>query len=159
MNREILKLLKNKSRFYSSAIHGVKHWKQVESNGLYLARFNQADPDVISYFAYFHDCMRENEYEDVGHGLRGASFAKKHRHLIDLNEIQFQKLVDACEGHTHGDRPKCITINTCWDADRLDIGRVGIQPDTKYLYSSEAKRIADNKDFDVLRTRTIQKMR
>jgi len=155
MNNEILKLLKNESLLYNSTVHGVKHWKQVESNGLYLARFNQADQDVISYFACFHDCMRENEYEDIEHGFRGALFARKHRHLIDLNETQFQQLVDACEGHTYGERPKCITINTCWDADRLDIGRVGIQPDSEYLYSSEAKRIANSKDFDVLTRRAI----
>jgi hypothetical protein len=28
--------------------------------------------------------MRENEGEDDRHGLRGAKFAKKFRHLIDL---------------------------------------------------------------------------
>ena len=35
-------------------------------------------------------------------------------------------------------------------ADRLDIGRVGIQPDSKYLFTTEAKRIADQEDFEVL---------
>ena len=124
MKNEILKLLKTKSNFYSSIIHGVKHWKTVESNGLYLADFK--------------------------HGLRGSIFAQKHRDIIDLNDNQFQQLLKACEGHTTGERPDCITINTCWDADRLDIGRVGIQPRSQYLYTTEAKRIADYNDFGVL---------
>ena len=47
---------------------------------------------------------------------------------------------------------KCddVTIMTCRDADRLDIGRVDIQPDSKYLFTLEAKRIADEEDFEVL---------
>jgi uncharacterized protein len=122
----------------------------VERNGHYLADFNGADKKVISYFAYFHDCMRENEYEDSKHGLRGARFAEKHRKLIDFTEIQFKQLTDACKGHTYGTRPECVTINTCWDADRLDIGRVGITPSSEFLHSSEAKRIADREDFAVL---------
>ena len=54
------------------------------------------------------------------------------------------------KGHTVGQRPDCITINTCWDADRLDLGRVGITPDSKYLFNAEAKRIADENDYKVL---------
>jgi len=151
MNSDILMLLKKESPFYASQMHGVKHWRSVESNGLYLADFNDADKAVVSYFSYFHDCMRENEHEDFEHGLRGSIFAKRHRKLINLNENQFQQLLNACEGHTTGERPSCITINTCWDADRLDIGRVGIRPSSQYLHTAEAKRIADENDFEVLR--------
>ena len=104
----------------------------------------------MSYFAYFHDCMRENEGRDKGHGPRGAVFAMKHRDIIELNDVQFKQLTDACKGHTYGTRPECITINTCWDADRLDLGRVGITPDSSYLHNEEAKRIADECDFENL---------
>ena len=147
---EVLNLLREESVFFGSPVHGVSHWQTVEQNGHYLADFNGADKKVISYFAYFHDCMRENEYEDSKHGLRGARFAEKHRKLIDFTEIQFKQLTDACKGHTYGTRPECVTINTCWDADRLDIGRVGITPSSEFLHSSEAKRIADREDFAVL---------
>ncbi len=143
-------MLKRESAFYDSVIHGIAHWKTVERNGHYLAKFNSADIKVISYFSYFHDCMRENECEDVKHGLRGAGFAEKSRNLIDLTDIQFKQLTDACKGHTYGKRPECITINTCWDADRLDIGRVGISPGAEFLFNEEAKRIAIQKDFAVL---------
>jgi len=42
------------------------------------------------------------------------------------------------------------TVATCWDADRLDLGRVDIKPDTRYLFSDEAKGIANAADFSVL---------
>jgi len=150
INNKVKELLKRESAFYNSVIHGIAHWKTVERNGHYLAKFNSADIKVISYFSYFHDCMRENEGEDVKHGLRGAKFAEKSRNLIDLTDIQFKQLTDACKGHTYGKRPECITINTCWDADRLDIRRVGISPSAEFLFNEEAKRIAIQKDFAVL---------
>ena len=144
---EVLETLKQESAFIASPIHGLKHWQTVERNGHYLANFNGADKAVLSYFAHFHDCKRENEGCDKGHGPRGTVFAMKHRDIIPLNDVQFKQLTDACKGHTYGTRPECITINTCWDADRLDLGRVGIDPDSNYLHDGEAKRIANESDF------------
>ena len=36
--------------------------------------------------------------------------------------------------------PFPFTIQTCWDADRLDLGRVGITPDPSWLCTEAAKR-------------------
>ena len=33
-----------------------------------------------------------------------------------------------------------MTIETCWDADRLDLGRVGITPHPSHLCTEAAKR-------------------
>jgi uncharacterized protein len=32
-----------------------------------------------------------------------------------------------------------VTVLTCWDADRLDLGRVGIRPDPTYLCTAAAR--------------------
>ncbi len=32
-----------------------------------------------------------------------------------------------------------ITVQTCWDADRLDLGRVGITPNPRWLCTACAK--------------------
>lgn len=157
MTKKFLTYLNLNPLFFNSLIHGINHWKTVERNALYLSQFNNADKEVLSYFAYFHDCMRENENRDVGHGPRAAAFAKKHRGLIPLNDIQFKQLTDACKGHTHGERPDCITINTCWDADRLDLPRVNITPDANRLYNEEAKRIANELDYGALESFKIIK--
>jgi uncharacterized protein len=48
-------------------------------------------------------------------------------------------LVEACTGHSDGDTEADITVQTCWDADRLDLGRVGIRPHPIYLCTAVAK--------------------
>ena len=49
----VLALLKKESLFFDSPIHGINHWQTVERNAHYLAEFNNADKEVLSYFAYF----------------------------------------------------------------------------------------------------------
>jgi uncharacterized protein len=33
-----------------------------------------------------------------------------------------------------------VTVMTCWDADRLDLGRVHMVPESQYLCTDAAKR-------------------
>ena len=35
--------------------------------------------------------------------------------------------------HSGGDIYTCVTSQSCWDSDRLDLGRVGIKPQRDYL--------------------------
>ena len=44
------------------------------------------------------------------------------------------------QGHTHERTHPDITVQTCFDSDRLDLGRVGITPDPRYLCTDAAKR-------------------
>jgi len=148
--QRVLNVLMRQSQLMNSPIHGIYHWRTVERNGHYLAQYTGADTKVISHFAHFHDCMRENENIDPKHGHRGAMFAAAHKGSLGLTEPQFEMLMRACKGHTYGQKTSCATVATCWDADRLDIGRVGITPNSNYLFSDEAKRIADKNDFMVL---------
>ncbi|QEL15275.1 HD domain-containing protein [Limnoglobus roseus] len=121
--------------------HGVVHWARVMENGLKLAAANGADPTVVTLFALFHDSRRESDGPDWGHGLRGARLAKQLRGTVfDLNDADFELLYRACEHHTEGRSDESVTVCTCWDADRLDLGRVGITPDPKYLCTKEARR-------------------
>jgi hypothetical protein len=41
------------------------------------------------------------------------------------------------ENHTNGYKHDDVTIQSCWDSDRLDLGRVNIMPSLDYL-SEEA---------------------
>ncbi|MFM7251368.1 MAG: hypothetical protein ACKO5R_15855 [Planctomycetaceae bacterium] len=114
--------------------HGVVHWARVLENGLRIAEDNGADREVVTLFALFHDSRRVNEWRDDGHGLRGGDLARSLRgKLVHLDDDRFDLLFEACrlhtEGHTAGDR----TLSACWDADRLDLGRVGITPDPRRL--------------------------
>lgn len=123
--------------------HGLSHWARVMEIGLALAEKNGADPAVIRYFALFHDSRRRNEGIDFHHGLRGAELATRLREeLIDLNDKKFALLITACSDHTKGKTHPDKTIATCWDADRLDLARVGKIPDPSRLCTREAKEPA-----------------
>ena len=130
---------------WQSPIHGTSHWLRVREHGLFLAKQNNGDEAVVEYFSILHDCQRWNEYDDPKHGPRAAQYALKHRSLINLNESQFSLLQRACAGHTYARPDKTKrpnpTLACCWDADRLDIGRVGIQPSARYLYTELAKSL------------------
>lgn len=141
-----------------SPIHGVSHWQTVERNGAYLCTFNSADREVVRLFALLHDCKRENDYQDLEHGPRAEAYIRGIRDWIPLQGIQFEYLCDACRTHTIGTTPENQTIATCWDSDRLDIGRVGIIPNEQFLTNPEAKRIAREKDFQSLKTFKYQNL-
>lgn len=109
--------------------HGVTHWARVLENGRRLAELTGANIEVVSLFAVFHDSRRVNEYADWDHGQRGADYAAQLRgNLFELPDREFQLLYKACVGHTHELTHPDVTIQSCWDSDRLDLGRVGITP-------------------------------
>jgi uncharacterized protein len=121
-------------------VHGVSHWARVLENGLRLAEVTGANPRVVQCFAVFHDSRRRNEHIDPGHGLRGGDFAKTLLGIeYELTESEFQLLYLACRDHTDGHTDGEITVQTCWDADRLDIGRVGFTVSRRYLSTEAAK--------------------
>jgi len=120
--------------------HGVSHWARVLENGLRLAEVTGASIDVVQLFAVFHDCCRVNEGTDFGHGKRAAEYAAQLQGAVfDLPDDDFRLLYDACAGHTDGVTTGDNTIQTCWDADRLDLGRVGVCPEAARLCTEAAK--------------------
>jgi uncharacterized protein len=112
----------------------------VRHNGLELARLTGANRKVIEYFPFLHDVCRESDGYDSGHGPRAARFALTIREdHIDLDEEEFALLIAAIEGHTAGGRHEDVTVSACWDADRLDLARVGITPDPGRLCTAAAR--------------------
>ena len=125
------------------SVHGPSHWKRVERNGLFIAEQNGAIMEVVTLFALFHDSRRENDYEDEGHGERGAAFAiALHGSMFELPDEHFALLHYACAWHTDGQLSDDPTIGACWDADRLDLGRVGIVPSADFMSTAIAKQLA-----------------
>ena len=59
--------------------------------------------------------------------------------LFELPDQEFRLLRRACAGDTHERTHANITIQTCWDADRLDLGRVGVTPRPSHLGTETAK--------------------
>lgn len=123
--------------------HGVGHWGRVLENGLRLADGTGVNPEIVSLFAVFHDARRLNEHTDHGHGRRGAALAAELRGtLFELPDDDFLLLRLACEGHTDGLTEADLAVQICWDADRLDLPRVGKNVDPARL-CTEAARAED----------------
>ena len=132
------------NRVFDSNVHGLAHWRQVEFNGLLLAKRTGADITVVRLFALFHDSKREDDGYDGEHGKRGAEFAKKcfEEKLLDITQEQFDKLYHACAFHTKERNSGDATIDTCYDADRLDLGRVGFKLNPEKMATTPGAKIA-----------------
>ncbi len=125
-----------------TGVHGVAHWARVLENGRRVGALTPgADLDVIELFAVFHDSRRINESIDYNHGRRGAELARRLRgELFDLDDARFALLTYACDEHTSGKIEADPTVQVCWDADRLDLLRVGTRPRGERLCTGAARR-------------------
>ncbi len=123
------------------SVHGFAHWERVRSNGLRLAKQTGADPLIVELFAYLHDSCRESDGLDFEHGPRAAEFANWLREsaILQLEDHAFALLHEAIRDHTSGSLHSDPTIGTCWDADRLDLGRVGKRPHPRFLSTRHAR--------------------
>jgi uncharacterized protein len=139
--QQIVRVAKQRFVLDLHGIHGVAHWQRVRENGLRIARHCGADPLLVELFAYLHDCCREDDRSDPGHGPRAAEFAQSLRGtLIHLGDEDFALLYEAIRDHTLGRARGNVTVVTCWDADRLDLGRVGCRPQPRFLGTAYARR-------------------
>jgi len=94
---------------------------------------------VVQLFSIFHDSQRVNEHTDENHGGRGVQLALKLRDMCPVTDDEFELLVTACSQHTIALNHNDITVQACFDSDRLDLGRVGKSPDPELLCTPMAK--------------------
>ena len=62
---------------------------------------------------------------------------------MHLEDARFELLFEACRLHTDGLVEGDPTLQACWDADRLDLGRVGILPRPHRLCTDAARDLLD----------------
>lgn len=123
--------------------HGFSHWARVRHHGVSLARVYGVNPWIPSLFGLFHDCRRENEYLDPGHGPRAGELVLElaseglFRPWLSTREVDW--LAEACQFHSDGLIHGPAALLVCWDADRLDLGRVGTRPLPELLCTEAAR--------------------
>lgn len=128
-------------------LHGMPHWKRVERNALILAT-DEVNVNVIRAFAYLHDRWRFDNGWDVEHGPRAAQniIGLRDTILAALTDEEILQLRTACSKHTSHHRTGDITIDTCFDADRLDLVRVGVTPDPLKMATEKGSYYAEHYD-------------
>ena len=140
ISSELIAAIREEFRLDWMGIHGASHWARVRDYGIKLAQSTGAQPEVVELFAFLHDSRRLNDGADPDHGGRAAAFALSLRGtLITLSDQDFDLLTYACTHHSGGLLEADITVQTCWDADRLDLDRVGIKPHPDYLCTQAAR--------------------
>jgi uncharacterized protein len=140
----LLTAVRGRSTGLDSQLHGERHWQCVAHAGADLCReVAGADRHVVFLFALLHDSMRLNDGTDPEHGPRAAAFAREltAAGLLALDEGRLTLLELACELHTEGQVASDPTLGVCWDADRLNLWRVGITPDPELLSTAAARRV------------------
>jgi uncharacterized protein len=122
--------------------HGIAHWARVLETGVRLVESTSANLAVVRLFAVLHDSKRLNEGHDPEHGPRAAEASVDLRgKFFDLSDDEFSLLYVACADHTTERTHPDVTVQTCWDADRLDLGRVMILPRRDRLCTQAAKSV------------------
>jgi uncharacterized protein len=139
----LIALIKSEFKLDWQGIHGANHWARVLHHGKNIGQMRRADLLVVELFGFMHDSCRLDDGKDPKHGQRAAEFAHGiHGDFYQLDSKQLDALCYAMAHHSSGKVSTSATVQTCWDADRLDLGRVGIFPSPQFL-SSEAALFID----------------
>ena len=129
----LLTEIRGQFRLDWNGTHGSGHWARVLHHGMKVGTARKADLLVVELFAFLHDSQRQDEYGDWEHGARGSEYARAlNGTFFDLKPKQIDLLCKAIAKHSDGEVVRNVTIQSCWDADRLDLGRVGIEPSAEY---------------------------
>jgi uncharacterized protein len=98
------------------------------------------DAEVILLFGLFHDSQRLGDGHDPEHGRRAAQLVQRlHGEYFSLEAHRLDLLVNACAGHVDGLTHDDPTVGLCWDADRLNLWRIGVEPAPRFLSTPAAK--------------------
>jgi uncharacterized protein len=140
-SERLVEAVREQYRLDWDGVHGYPHWVRVRENGLRLAAMTGADPAVVELFALLHDSRRHNDAWDPKHGPRAAAFVDSlNGDHFSLSEAQTELLKVACALHADGLTEGDVTVRTCWDADRLDLGRIWTRPDPARLCTDAARQ-------------------
>ena len=81
-------------------IHGHEHWRRVGENAMDLAHEEGVSCHVALLFAILHDCCRENDGHDPGHGPRAAELAESLGHeALGITPDELRTLTYAMHHH------------------------------------------------------------
>ncbi len=137
---QVMKKIIDEFYIKESFIHGTPHWSRVFYYGHHLSELNDFDKENIAFFSIFHDSKRINDGYDPEHGIRGAEFFKTFDKIINVSNEQKEIIYEACKVHNYLKQADSLEVGLCLDSDRLDLWRVGLEPDDDYLHLPQSKK-------------------
>jgi uncharacterized protein len=122
-------------------IHGLAHSLRAAHFAKMIAKSEcpgSLDDTIIG--AFLHDIGRTDDSNDRTHASRSAEIAEEllKRHWPDLNH---EKILFAIMRHGDGLISEDPIIGTIWDADRLDLSRLGIKINPELISTEKARQI------------------
>ncbi|MDT8284120.1 MAG: HD domain-containing protein [Thermovirgaceae bacterium] len=122
-------------------LHGISHLRRVAILSGRLAGAVGEDVESAVVMGFLHDCARRNDGTDLEHPHDSAVLA---RGLIErfFPHLDVDRICDAIEGHADGEVTTDPLTACLWDADRLELKRIGRTIDLDLLSTKVAKRLA-----------------
>ena len=122
-------------------LHGLNHVKRVVENAKTIAKNecpNHYDDIVMG--AYLHDIGRVNDNGGNEHALQGFEISKQ---LLAKYwpHLDHRKILTAIKEHADSLITDDPLIGSIWDADRLDLTRLGIKINPELLSTKTAKKL------------------
>lgn len=128
---------------------GFPHSVRVEK-GIHLLGnkmgIKKRERESIKGFAYWHDVMRAHGTPDPEHGKRAAKMIERTKGHNKLKGVDIDRLIFACEHHSTMLRSNDPLIDICFDADRLDLMMIGINPDPAMMATDRGAYYAEHID-------------
>lgn len=138
-------------RRYESYLHGPAHWVRVHRFGSLLSGYcglPETERHCVEIFALTHDLGRVDDNGGNQHALDGADYFREYATAVfpDMEDRALDWVETAIRHHSDGltadvaDRQGLfahlageresvrLMIGCCWDADRLDLLRLGMSP-------------------------------
>jgi uncharacterized protein len=129
---------------YVFYFHGMDHFLDVARSAGEIAAVTPGANFVGAVLAAaYHDLGRYHDNPDPEHGRRSAKIVKRYDLLVPWRSLINEKeVLDAIKYHTDGKVTTNPTMGSLWDADRLELHRVGILPDPRLMSTVEGKKRA-----------------
>lgn len=121
-------------------IHGIPHLRRVAVTAGRIAASIGEDIESAVVAGFLHDCARNDDGGGTRHAHDSAVLAKKLLSMF-YPHLDAIRLYDAIAQHADGITTKDLLIACVWDADRLDLRRLGIEVNPDLLSTSIARRI------------------
>lgn len=127
--------------FSNSNIHGIKHLRKVAYLAGRFATCLNTNIEAAVIGGYLHDCARIDDGVGNHHAHKSAVLAEKILNEIYPNYVESKTIYNAIYSHADGLISDDKIIGCVWDADRLNLIRLGIIPQLDLLSTPVARRL------------------